>query len=119
MKRAIRMDENDHVATVLNDVQPGDEIGIHDTENLLLYTMTALERIPYGNKVALCALEAGDLLIKYGVPVGLCTRRIACGQTVDSGQLVHVHNVKSRTVDIPPAIRREIIRQMEIQEVEV
>lgn len=113
MKRAIRMDENDHVATVLNDVQPGDEIGIHDTENLLLYTMTALERIPYGNKVALCALEAGDLLIKYGVPVGLCTRRIACGQ------LVHVHNVKSRTVDIPPAIQREIIRQMEIQEVEV
>lgn len=113
MKRAIRMDENDHVATVLDNVAPGDEVGIHDTENLLLYTMTPLERIPYGNKIALCALNEGDLLVKYGAPVGLCTGRIECGR------LVHVHNVKSRTVDIPPAIRQEIIRQMEIQEVEV
>lgn len=112
MKRAIRMSENDHVATVLDNVESGDEVGIHDAENLLLYTMTALERIPYGNKIALCALNAGDLLVKYGAPVGLCTRQIECGR------LVHVHNVKSRTVDIPPAIRREIIRQMGIQEVE-
>lgn len=112
MKRAMRMDERDHVATVLEDVQKGDEVGIHDAENLLLYTMTAAEDIPFGNKIALCPLHKGDLLVKYGAPVGLCTRDIACGK------LVHVHNVKSRTVDIPPAFKKEIMRQMGIAEEE-
>ena len=112
MKRAIRMDERDHVATVLEDVHRGDEIGIHDTENLLLYTMTAAEDIPFGNKIALCPLQKGELVVKYGVPVGLCTHDIACGR------LVHVHNVKIRTVDIPPSFKNEIMRQMHIEEAE-
>lgn len=106
MKRAIRMHEDDHVATVLANVRKGDEVGIHDSENLLLYTMTAIEDIPYGNKIALCDLTEGSLLVKYGAPVGLCIKNIGCGR------LVHVHNVKSRTVDIPASIRREIMRQM-------
>ncbi len=113
MKRAIRMHEDDHVATVLANVRKGDEVGIHDSENLLLYTMTAIEDIPYGNKIALCDLTEGSLLVKYGAPVGLCTKDIGCGR------LVHVHNVKSRTVDIPASIRREIMRQMDIKEAEV
>ena len=112
MKRAIPMDKRDHVATVLEDVHRGDEIGIHDTENLLLYTMTAAEDIPFGNKIALCPLQKGELVDKYGVPDGLCTHDIACGR------LVHVHNVKSRTVDIPPAFKKEIMRQMHIEEAE-
>lgn len=110
MKRAIRMAEDDHVATALDDVLIGDEVGIFNSQNDLLYTMTALEKIPYGNKIALCDLKADSLLVKYGAPVGLVTRDIACGH------LVHVHNVKSRTVDIPPSIRCEIIRQMNISE---
>ncbi|MGM9612943.1 MAG: UxaA family hydrolase, partial [Butyricicoccus sp.] len=102
----------DHVATVLEDVKRGDEVGIHDAENILLYTMTASEDIPFGNKIALCPLKKGDLLVKYGAPIGLCTHDIPCGW------LVHVHNVKSRTVDIPPAFKKEIMRQMHIEEVE-
>lgn len=112
MKRAIRMEETDHVATVLEDVKKGDEVGIHDSENLLLYTMTAAENIPFGNKIALCALEKGDMLVKYGAVIGECTHAVACGH------LVHVHNVKSRTVDIPPAFKKEIMRQMHIEEVQ-
>lgn len=112
MKRAVRMAEIDPVATVLADVKKNDAVGIYDANNQLLYSMTASEDIPYGNKIALSALKKGDLLVKYGSPVGVCTRDISCGR------LVHVHNVKSRAVDIPPSIRREIIRQMGIQEVE-
>ena len=74
--------------------------------------MTAAEDIPFGNKIALCPLQKGELVVKYGVPVGLCTHDIACGR------LVHVHNVKSRTVDIPPAFKKEIMRQMHIEEAE-
>lgn len=110
MKRAIRMEERDHVATALSDLFAGDEVGIYDVQNTLLYSMTASERIPFGNKIALTPLKEGELLIKYGVPIGLCTADIKMGT------LVHVHNVKSRTVDIPPAFKQEILRQMHIEE---
>lgn len=110
MKRAIRMNDRDSVATALGDVKAGDTVGIFDNENTLLYDMKAEEDIPFGNKIALKALKTGDMLIKYNAVVGECTADIK------RGCLVHVHNVKSRTVDIPPAIRREIMRQMNIEE---
>ena len=110
MKRAIRMDQADQVATVLDEITAGDEVCICDANNIQLYSMTAGEYIPFGNKIALCDIPAGSLLIKYGVPVGLVTKNIKCGR------LVHVHNVKSRTVDIPQSIRQEIMRQMHIKE---
>ena len=110
MKRAIRMHKLDQVATVLENVAAGDEVSICDSNNVQLYGMTAVENIPFGNKIALCDIPEGKLLIKYGVPVGLVTKDIKCGR------LVHVHNVKSRTVDIPPSIRQEIMRQMNITE---
>lgn len=113
MKRAIRMHEDDHVATVLANVRKGDEVGIHDSENLLLYTMTAIEDIPYGNKIALCDLTEGSLLVKYGAPVGLCTKDIGCGR------LVHVHNVKAAPLTSRPRSDEEIMRQMDIKEAEV
>ena len=110
MKRAIRMNEIDHVATLLDDADVGDEVGVFNPENKLLYSLTCIEKVPFGNRIALCDLAAGDLLVKYGAVVGQVTRNIKCAH------LVHVHNVKSRTVDIPPVIRKEIIRQMGIKE---
>ena len=46
--------------------------------------------VPYGHKVALRALAAGDEIIKYGVPVGRLSA--AAGQ----GRHVHVHNLESQ-----------------------
>ena len=112
MKIAIRMDDKDFVATALVDVERGDEVVISNAENQQLYTMTAVEDIPFGNKIALKEMKKGDTVVKYGAPIGECTHDISCGS------LVHVHNVRSRTVDIPPAIRREIMRQMNIKEAE-
>ena len=110
MKIAIRMDDKDFVATALTDVHKGDEVTISNAENVQLYTMTAIDEIPFGNKIALKDMRPGEIVIKYGAPIGECTHSISCGT------LVHVHNVKSRTVDIPPAIRKEIMRQMKIEE---
>lgn len=49
-------------------------------------------------------------MIKYGCSIGVCTKNI------EKGTLIHIHNVKSRKIDIPEGIRREIMRQMNIQE---
>lgn len=42
-----------------------------------------------GHKVACVYLEAGDKIIKYGVPIGSATKMIQMGDHV------HLHNMKS------------------------
>jgi altronate hydrolase len=68
----------DNVATLLDyDV----------TGNRLADGTTLSSNIPFGHKVALCAINAGAPVIKYGITIGLAITPIA------SGEHVHVHNV--------------------------
>ena len=66
MKRFIRMNEKDMVATALEDTHKGEEAGIHDADNNFLCSVTALEDIPFGNKIALTGAVPGDRVVKYG-----------------------------------------------------
>lgn len=109
MKRSVRMHEKDQVSTVLNDVKCGDIVGIYNEQNEFLYEIEAKEDISYGNKIALFDLKKGEAVIKYGEKIGELTKGIS------KGELVHVHNVKSLSVEIPPAFKKEIIRQMNIK----
>jgi len=52
-------------------------------------SITAVDRIPTGHKVAVAHIEPGQKVIKYGAPIGSATRPI------EPGQYVHTHNVKS------------------------
>jgi len=45
--------------------------------------------IPFGHKMAVVEIAAGDPVIKYGEIIGIATAAIR------SGQHVHVHNVRS------------------------
>jgi altronate dehydratase small subunit len=45
------------------------------------------EDIPFGHKLALRSVAAGDRVVKYGEVIGVATRPIAAGDHV------HVHNV--------------------------
>lgn len=45
--------------------------------------------IPFGHKIAVAPMQAGDPVVKYGEVIGVATRPI------DPGQHVHVHNVRS------------------------
>lgn len=110
MGRFMKMNPEDTTATALEAVEKGGQALIYSQKNELLLELTAGERIPYGNKIALSDILLGEVVIKYGAPIGSCTREIK------KGRLVHVHNLKSNTVDIPEGIRREIIRQMNIRE---
>ena len=109
MNRFVKMDERDMVATALVDLKRGETAHIYSTDNVLIAECAALEHIPYGNKIALQTISAGEQVVKYGANIGECTDCIECGG------LVHVHNVKSNVVDIPPAFKVEIMRQMGIE----
>ena len=108
MKRFVKMNEEDLVATALVDLKKNEVARIYTTENTLLGELAALEDIPYGNKIALCDIKAGQGIIKYGTTIGESTHDIV------RGELVHVQNVKSLVVDIPQSFKKEIMRQMDI-----
>jgi altronate dehydratase len=83
MTRAIVVSARDNVATALEPLEPGATIAAGDT------SVTIVERIPVGHKVALRAIAAGDAVVKYGSPIGTASADIRAGAHV------HVHNVAS------------------------
>jgi (2R)-sulfolactate sulfo-lyase subunit alpha len=80
--------EGDDVAVAVRDVSPGRYCAVYiDSEREVMVQVE--EPIPLGHKVALAPLASGQPVIEYGVPVGI-TRA-----PVESGSLVHVHNIRS------------------------
>jgi len=78
----------DHVGVAVQDVEPGRRRAVYmDSDHEV--EIDVVETVPLGHKVALADLEEGASVIEYEVPIGR-TRR-----PVHSGQLVHVHNVRS------------------------
>lgn len=106
MNRFVIMDIKDSVATALVDIGAGETAHIYTPDNILWGEQVANEPIPYGNKIALKPILHGEAVIKYKACIGECT------QNIGVGDLVHVHNVKSLVVDIPPAFKDEIMRQI-------
>ncbi|MCC8165736.1 MAG: UxaA family hydrolase [Planctomycetes bacterium] len=108
MRRFTKMHDDDDVATAMESVEKGAEAAVFDKGGQMLQDITVLEPIPHGNKIALRDIPAGQPIRKYGEVIGESTSPIS------AGRLVHVHNVRSLKLDVPDSIRREIIRQMNI-----
>ncbi len=75
---SLQVHADDNVATLLD----GDTACV-----LLADGMSIAEGIPFGHKVALHRLDAGEPVIKYGVTIGTAT------SVINQGEHVHVHNV--------------------------
>lgn len=83
MNSCIRINPKDNVAVMLCDAAAGDTIRVGGIALVLQ------EQIPFGHKVALQKLEIGDVIYKYGQPIGRCTKAAAVGSWV------HTHNCES------------------------
>ena len=53
-------------------------------------TLSCVQDIPLGHKVALKDMTVGDTVIKYGIDIGKVVQPIA------QGQHAHVHNIKTK-----------------------
>ncbi len=75
---------------VVEDVQAGQELTgwVMDTDETI--TVTALDAIPLGHKIALKDHAEGETVIKYENDIG---RTIA---PVKTGEHLHVHNAKTK-----------------------
>lgn len=77
------LSESDNVGTTVDDLDEGTELD-YDGHPVVL-----TEDVPFGHKVALEPLAAGDDVRKYGEIIGTATQSIA------RGEWVHTHNCES------------------------
>lgn len=81
--RAIHLHPKDPVAIITGDVAQGDMVS-YDNKQLI-----AREAVGRYHKIAIVALKKGELVLRYGAPIGKATRDI------EPGEWVHVHNIES------------------------
>ncbi len=75
----IHIHPSDNVAVALRPIPAG----------TVFAGVRALADIPQGHKMALCAMESGAQVVKYGFSIGHATASIA------AGEWVHTHNMKT------------------------
>ncbi len=85
-KRAVIMHPMDNVATVVEEIQPGEEVAAMLGSDVV--TLRATETIPFGFKIALAEIARGEVILKYGEAIGKASA------TISRGALVHIHNLE-------------------------
>ena len=84
MAKFFKINECDNVAVALERIEEGySESGV-----------TALDEIPFGHKIALCDIQEGENIIKYGNPIG----NAVCD--IEKGRHIHSHNIKTNLSSI-------------------
>lgn len=81
MRKILILDSRDNIAVCLADLNKGDVIEQDDI------SITVLNSIPRGHKIASRAIDKGEGIIKYGERMGHAIVPIAAGEHV------HVHNI--------------------------
>jgi len=83
---ALMLSDKDNVATVLEDIEAGTEVPVRLGREVR--NVKALERIPFGFKMAVVPIVKGVEVVKYGEAIGIASLAI------NEGELVHIHNLE-------------------------
>lgn len=83
MKTYLKIHPRDTVCVAVRDLKTTDTVIVED------YAIPVQEPIPAGHKMALCTINAGEDIIKYGYSIGHAT------QDIPAGHWVHVHNLET------------------------
>jgi len=88
--RAILLTAKDDVAAVLAPLPANGEVSVTlSTSGEPLRRLTTRGAIPFGHKIAVRPIAAGQKVVRYGYPIGVATRDIG------EGEHVHAHNMRS------------------------
>ena len=88
----------DHVGVAVRDVGAGERAVAVFLDDDSAVEVDVTEAVPLGHKVAVVDVEAGEPVIKYGIPIGTTPDGFRIGQ------YVHTHNLKS---DYIPSFGRD------------
>ena len=86
MVNVLLIHPDDTVAVALRDLAAGEAVSASDAQ---VVGVVASEPVPFGHKVAVHNIAAGEQVLKYGAGIGVATRAIA------PGEHVHTHNLAS------------------------
>ena len=90
MIHCVLHDPNDSVGVVVEGVKAGTTLtGLILDEDRTI-SLSCVQDIPIGHKVALKDMATGDTVIKYGVDIGKVVKPIR------TGEHAHVHNIKTK-----------------------
>jgi altronate dehydratase small subunit len=86
MTRAIVLNPNDNVATLIDAADAGASVVL---QGEAAGSVTLHAAIPFGHKVCVRSTPAGGDILKYGQVIGQASRDLAVGEHV------HIHNIES------------------------
>jgi len=102
----------DDVGVAVMDLNPGDEVGVVTLEGDFVMTVKAVDAVPLGHKVAMRAMPAGHVLLKYERPIGKTTQPIA------QGAHVHTHNLKTMRWDVEGGLAGSAVPEIPVKAAE-
>jgi altronate dehydratase small subunit len=86
-RHLVVVDPSDTVATAIRELEAGETVTVAvGTEER---SIEIAEDVPFGHKIALTGIDAGESVSKYGHSIG------DASESIDPGEWVHVHNVES------------------------
>lgn len=88
MQKFIKINEADNVIVAIETIAKGEIVDVNGS------TITAVEEIPAGHKMAIEDIEEGAKVIKYGFAIGLTK------EPVKAGAWIHTHNIKTGLGDL-------------------
>lgn len=83
MRSLMKMNARDNVAVALRAITAGEQLALDGS------TVEANMDIPRGHKIALSSFNEGDIIVKYGYPIGHATA------SIQKGEHIHTHNLKT------------------------
>lgn len=92
MQDFLKINDNDNVVVALNTIPAGTAISVEGNDGVK--TVTSLEEIPAGHKMAICDIPEGGEVIKYGYRIGNAK------ENIKEGNWIHTHNVKTALGDL-------------------
>jgi LDH2 family malate/lactate/ureidoglycolate dehydrogenase len=88
--RALLLEPNDDVAAALEQVVAGRCVAVTlNASGEVLREIQVRQAIPFGHKLAVRSIGRGDMIRRYGYPIGAALADIA------EGEHVHTHNMRS------------------------
>ncbi len=82
--RVVHIHPDDNIGVAVTALEAGGNFAVDDG------VLTATVPVPAGHKVALVPIAKGDVVVKYGFPIGTATADI------EAGEWIHSHNLATR-----------------------
>ncbi|MCQ4085648.1 UxaA family hydrolase [Saccharibacillus sp. JS10] len=83
MRTLMKMNPRDNVAVALRPLATGESLHIDQTK------LISIHDVPQGHKIALAPIPAGEIVMKYGAPIGYAA------EDIQIGEWIHTHNIKT------------------------